>query len=247
MSLDPGIDAQRTDGDRLAAAARSILACPAEVELVVDGIDDLGAEIDDLEMREDAGRPSFSCATDAALAVAATDRRGALVTLRSGLGRPGSPDRDAVLTLSGRLSATGMAPCECCSEVRMQVGLDLDFALLSRVSVASTPARPDRFRVPLAAFHSPAHDLNRGFLQRSVEHANSCHATELRHAVATRTATRPGEIVGVQVRALRPDAVVLQWVDGDGGHQSVLSFPRAARSRADLGDLLRDQLHAGMC
>ncbi len=41
MSLDPGIDTGRADVQRLAAAARSILACPSDVRLVVDGIDDV--------------------------------------------------------------------------------------------------------------------------------------------------------------------------------------------------------------
>ena len=209
MPLDPGIDAQRTDGDRLAAAARSILACPAEVELVVDGIDDLGAEIDDLQMREDAGRPSFSCATDAALAVAATDRRGALVTLRSGLGRPGSPDRDAVLTLSGRLSATGMAPCECCSEVRMQVGLDLDFALLVdglAVGVCGTDreiaggeygwAPPGRRPVRASAVRRRDGALRRSAGPRDDRDGRSPRAGRGRRAPRGRCGPRPGRSAG---------------------------------------------------
>lgn len=246
MSLDPGLDAGRTDVHRLAAAARSILACPAEVHLVVDGVDDVTAGLEDahLEMQDHGGRPLFACPADAALAVAATDGRGALLTLHSGLGRPGSPDREATLTLSGRLEATGLEECECCTEVLMRVLLRLDFALLSRDGQEPEEAR---IRVPLAAFTSPAHDLNRGFLQRSVEHANQCHQDELRRAVAARTGTRLGDVVGVHLTGLRPDGVVLQWVDTTGSHESELRFPRAARTTPDLGELLREELHAGLC
>ncbi|MFC7502289.1 hypothetical protein ACOACQ_11335 [Nocardioides sp. CPCC 206347] len=249
MSLDTGIDAARVDIHRLAAAARSILACPDDVSLVVDGIDDITAGLDHehLEMRDHGGRPVFACPADSDLARAAHDRRGALLTLRSGLGRPGSPDRDATLTLSGRLEASGLEECECCCEVRLRVSLHLDFAVLARDSAPESAPDKARLRVPLAAFGSRAHDLNRGFLQRSVEHANLCHQDELRRAIATRTDTRLGDIVGVQLAELQTTAVVLQWVDVDGAHDAELRFPRAATSTADLGELLRSELHAGIC
>ncbi len=246
MSLDPGIDTGRADVQRLAAAARSILACPSDVRLVVDGIDDVTEGLADahLEMQEHGGRPLFSCPADAALAVAATDGRGALLTLHSGLGRPGSPERDATLTLSGRLEAGGLEECACCAEVRMRVVLHLDFALLARPGHGPEEAR---LRVPLAAFTSPAHELNRGFLQRSTEHANQCHQDELRRAVATRTGTRLGEVVGVQLTDLSAAGVVLQWVDVSGSHQAELRFGHPARTAPELGELLRSQLHPGLC
>lgn len=254
MSLDPGIDTGRADVHRLAAAARSILACPADVRLVVDGIDDVTAGLEDahLEMQDHGGLPTFSCPADAALAVAATDRRGALLTLHSGLGRPGSADREATLTLSGRLEASGLEECECCAEVRMRIVLQLDFAVLARDGQHEEEPEERsgdraRLRVPLHAFASRAHDLNRGFLQRSVEHANHCHQDELRRAVATRTSTRLGDVLGVHLADLRPDAVVLQWVDTTGSHQSELHFPRRATSAAELGELLRSELHSGLC
>lgn len=248
MSLDPGIDTGRADVRRLAAAARSILACPADVRLVVDGIDDVtdGLAEAHLEMQDQSGVPVFSCPADAALAVAATDRRGALLTLRSGLGRPGSADREATLTLSGRLEASGLEECHRCTEVRMRITLQLDFAVLAREAAGLAPDEA-RLRVPLQAFSSRDHDLNRGFLQRSVEHANHCHQDELRRAVAHRSATRLGEVVGVHLTELRPEGVVLQWVDLTGSHEATLRFPRAATSTTDLGELLRSELHAGLC
>ena len=43
------------------------------------------------------------------------------------------------------------------------------------------------------------HHLNRGHLQRSVEHANDCHQDELRQAVSTGTGTRAGDLGGVRI------------------------------------------------
>lgn len=236
------------DSHRLAAAARSILACPEDVALVVDGVADLAAgSANHLEMRDQDGRPVFSCLADTPLALAAHDGRGAVLTLRSGLGRPGSPDREARLILSGRLEAAGMEECPCCSEVRLRVGMHLDFVLLARDSEPSQVPAARQVRVPLSAFGSRAHDLNRGFLQRSVEHTNLCHQDELRRAIATRTDTRLGDVLGVHLTDLRTDRVVLQWVDLSGAHQTDLTFPRAATGTADLGELLRSELHAGLC
>jgi hypothetical protein len=245
VTLDLGIDTGRVDVGRLAAAARSILACPDEVQLVVDGVDDVVAGLDEdhLDLQDHGGRPVFSCPAGSALALAATDRRGALLTVTSGLGRPGSPDREASLTLSGRLEATGLEECPCCSEVRMRVTLHLNFALLSR---AGAPEGA-HLRVPLGAFAAREHDLNRGFLQRSAEHANACHQDELRRAVSTTTQTRLGDIVGVHLVDLRPDGVELQWVDTSGAYRTELHFRRSARSAEELGELLRTELHAGLC
>lgn len=249
MTLDAGIDTGRIDAHRLAAAARSILSCPAEVQLVVDGIDDLAASAggDPLEMRNHGGRPVFVCPVGSVLARAAAEGRGALLTLDSGLGRPDSIDRDATLTLSGRLEMLGSEECPCCDELRVQVAIALDFAVLTRASAPLAAPDETRVRVPLTAFTSPQHDLNRGLLQRSVEHANDCHQDELRRAVATRTDTRLREIVGVQLADLTPDHVVLEWVDVTGAHQATLPFSRTATTTHELGDLLRSELHAGLC
>jgi hypothetical protein len=244
MTLDPGLDVRR-----LAAAARSILACPLEVQLVVDGLDDVTAGLDDngLDMQDHGGRPVLTCPADSALAIAAIDGRGALLTVASGLGNADSADRDATLTLSGRLDPLGLEQCECCDEIRMRVGVELDFVLLARASAPDDAPDETRVRVPLAAYTSPEHDLNRGFLQRSTEHANHCHQDELRRAVASMTQTRLGEVAGVWLTGLRPEGVELRWVDVTGAHRSVLRFARSACSAQELGELLRTELHAGLC
>jgi hypothetical protein len=39
----------------------------------------------------------------------------------------------------------------------------------------------------------------------------------------------------------------VQWVDLRGSHSQVLVFRRAARNAEELGELLRRELHAGLC
>jgi hypothetical protein len=245
MSVDRSISLPGTaTPSQVAGTARSILACPADATLVVDGVDDVLAGTDDLGMSDLGGQPTFSCLPDTPLAEAARARRRALLTLESGLGPAGSPERAATLTLSGRLETRGHADCDCCGEVRDVVVLELNFALLAR---AGEDVPGQQVRVPLDHFRSPEHHLNRGFLQRSVEHANSCHQEELRRAVSTTTGTRLAEVVGVTLTGLRPDQVEVQWVDLNGSHARVCSFPHPARNAEELGNLLRGTLHAGLC
>lgn len=250
MTIDQSTQARRTaDPGRLAAAARSILSCPGDVQLVVDGVDDIGEGLDPevpggealLRMHDVAGHPVFSCPPGAALARAAHEGRNALLTVASALGEPGSQDRDATLTLTGALEAT-VEECTCCDDLRTRVTILPSLVLLAR---ATHPTQ--RLRVPLTAYGSADHHLNRGFLQRAVEHANDCHQSELRHALATTADLPMGQIAGVQLTGLRPDRVDLQWVDSRGAHHATLRFARTARTPEELGDLLREELHAGLC
>lgn len=238
--------------DTPAATARSILACPDQVRLVVDGIDDVTDGLDGLDgdvdgglaLRDVDGRPVLGCPPGSALAVAALEGRGALLTVTSGLGRSGSPERDAVLTLGGRVRADGLEECDCCDRVQATVSLELADVVLAP---GGADADGRAVRVDLADFRSSRHHLNRGFLQRSADHANACHQDELRRAVATTVGTRLGEVVGVQLTDLRPDRVELRWVDPTGAHRRLLRFGRPATTTAELGDLLRRELHAGLC
>lgn len=237
------------DPARLAAAARSILSCPDDVQIVVDGVDDISVGLDAVEpggepalaMQDIDGSPVFSCPPDAALARAAEEERKALLTLTSGLGAPGSPEREATLSLAGRLRTSGVEDCPCCTRQRVVLSIEVDFVVLTRTGHGT------RVRVPLGAFTAPEHHLNRGFLQRSVEHANQCHQEELRRAVSTTTGTRLRDIGGVGLSDLRPDRVEVRWVTAEGAHSAVLRFRRPATTTTELGELLRQELHAGLC
>ncbi|MCW2850418.1 MAG: hypothetical protein JWM84_82 [Nocardioides sp.] len=243
MSTDTSHLAALDEPAQLAAAARSILACPAAVNLVVDGVEDVLAGTADLGMQDLDGTPTFSCVPGSDLGAAAQVGASALLTLESGLGARGSADRQATLTLAGTLQVTGREDCGCCGEARDIVTLSITFALLAR-----TGSRPEQqYRVPLAPFRSPAHRLNRGYLQRSVEHANHCHQEELRRAVATTSGTRLSQVVGVALSDLRPDGVEVHWVDLDGAHTRELRFATPASTTEELGELLRRQLHSGLC
>lgn len=240
----PLLDLTHLDGPlRVAAAARSILACPSSVQLVVDGVDDVLAGTDDVGMQDLAGAPTFSCVPDTDLAHAAARGARALLTLHSGLGAMGSPDREATLTLAGTLHTTAREHCECCGQVRDVITLHLTFALLTRTD----GHLEQQDRVPLADFHSPALGLNRGYLQRSVEHANRCHQEGLRQAVATTTGTWLAQVVGVTLVDLSAQGVGVQWVDLTGSHSRTLTFARPAGDADELGELLRSTLQTGLC
>lgn len=229
----------------MAAVARSILSCPADVDLIVDGVATPLEPDDILGLQDVHGSPTLSCRPGSELAQAGVAGRSALLTLASGLGPVGSPDRADGLVLAGRLETRDREDCGCCTETRDIVGLRLDFALLTRRGGAEEPEQ--QFRVPLAHFGSGVHQLNRGFLQRSVEHANDCHQGELRRSMSLSSGTRMTDIVGVRLTGLSARGVVIDWVDTEGAHRTRIDFARPARSAAELGDLLRRELDAGLC
>ncbi len=237
-----------TDGDPrpVAADARSILACPSTVSLVIEGEDHAVGDGEELGLTDHRGTPTFLCPAGSAVARAAAANSSALLTVTSGLGPRGGSERGDTLTLAGRLERTGYEHCDCCNEERHVVSLQLNFVLLARPTPAG-PAAGRQLRVPLDEFRSRAHHLNRGHLQRSVEHANDCHQDELRHAVGTGTGTRSGDLLGVRIARLTPSDVVIQWVDGTGAHEQVIAFARTARDLTELGEMLRRGLHAGLC
>jgi hypothetical protein len=231
----------------VAADARSILACPSAVSLVIEGEEHAVGERDDLGLSDHRGTPTFLCPATSAVARAAAEHRSALLTVTSGLGPRGGRQRGDTLTLAGRLERTGAEHCDCCDELRHVVSLNLSFILLARPEDPAAGVPDRQLRVPLDEFRSRAHHLNRGHLQRSVDHANDCHQEELRQAVGTGTGTRPGDLLGVRIARLTPSDVVIQWVDDSGAHEQVVAFARTARDLSELGEMLRRGLHAGLC
>ena len=224
-----------------AALARSILSCPAEVDLVVEGVPHPLADDARLPMQDLAGVPTFACSPGGALARAGADRLPVVVTISSGLGDARSPLRQlraTSLALAGRLRLEGRELCECCAELRDRLVVDLDLVALVRGTTRTAIAVED--------FLDPALQLNAGYLQRAVEHANSHHAEELRHAAAARTGVRPRKIAAAHLGALTPRSVELSWITADGGNRTVLRFPTSARTPDQLADLLRRALHPGL-
>jgi hypothetical protein len=227
-----------TRADVDAELARSILACADSAELVVDGHPAVGCD-DDLGLRDDDGVPTFSCRSSSLLAEAGRDGSQALVTLVSGLGPEGGSDRSLTLTLTGRLGLGPRESCTCCGEERHDVALHLDFVVLSRGG--------EQRRVPLAAFRSPALRLNRGYLQRALEHANDCHREDLGQVVARTTGATVEQLLDARLSDLTTHGAELTWIDGEGGHRVALWFSRPAGSVEELAVLLRRELHAGIC
>lgn len=246
--VTPHDDTTLSDPTHLAAVARSILSCPAEVDLLVDGVSttlDAGDDTAALGLQDVHGAPTFSCPPDSELARAGALGRSALLTVASGLGPTGSAERGDRLVLAGRLEVRGTEECACCGESRDLVALVLNFVLLTRSGDAERSE--EQRRVPLEHFRSPAHHLNRGFLQRSVEHANDHHQDELRRAISLSSGVRLADVVGVRLTGLSTRGVEVGWVDVTGAHRTVIDFPRPARTTAELGELLRRELHAGLC
>jgi len=186
------------------------------------------------------GVPTFSCVSTSLMADAGREASRALVTLGSGLGPIDGPDRCLTLSLAGRLELGPMVACTCCGEQRHDVVLGLDFVVLARDG-------GDQRRVPLEAFRSSALRLNRGYLQRVLEHANDCHGDHLEQVVVRATGRPAEHLLGVQLVDLTTQGAELGWVDGDGGHRTTVWFSRPARSVEELGLLLRRELHAGIC
>jgi len=222
-----------------AETARSILSCPAGIDLVIEGVEDPTSDDHRLGMGETDGVPTFSCRVGASLSQAAGKRLGCVVTLASGLGAPGSPERAACVALAGRLRRTGAERCSCCGEVRDVIAVDVEAVRLTFDG--------ERITVPPAAFASPALVLNRGYLQRWRDHVTLAHQDRLREAVAERVGGTVDRIVAASLAWLRTDGVAVDWIEADGGHRLAFGFPREARTPHELGVLLRGQLHPDLC
>ncbi|QGA08357.1 hypothetical protein GFH29_13820 [Nocardioides sp. dk884] len=160
--------------------------------------------------------------------------------MSSGLGAPGSVERNTQLLVSGRLAVCGTTSCRCCAESRETVVLTPETVLLA-------PPGAPAVEVALPLFRSPDHELNTGYLQRIARHVAEEHQDRLRRTVATATATPLEEVLGVGLSALTREGVDVGWVDLQGAHRSTLTFPRPARSAAELSAMLRRELDAGPC
>lgn len=223
-----------------AELARSILACCTDAALTVDDYPAAG-EDDDLGLRDVDGVPTFSCRAFSVLAHAGAAGSAALVALGSGLGAEDSPDRGHTLTITGRLRSGGVEDCRCCGERRHDVHLQIGLVVLTRVGGGQVT-------IPLRAFLDPALRLNRGHLQRALEHANDCHVENLRDVVLQRTDTEPETLLDARMTGLTTDGVELAWIDpgrGAPGDRAVLAAgpdgrgARGARpARAARRDLL---------
>lgn len=228
-----------TDLTSPATLARSILSCPDEVDLVVEGVAHPLADDATLPMQDLAGVPTFACRPGGALSRAGSEGLPVVITVSSGLGAPRSALRAASLAIAGRLRLQGREACECCDEVRDRLSVDL-----VRVAVVGADGRVD---VPVEEFLAPGLLLNPGYLQRSLDHANGHHQDELRLAVASRVGVRPRSIVAVHLADLTARSVEVRWITADGGNRTVLRFPATATTPEQLGELLRRALHRDLC
>lgn len=223
-----------------AELARSILACCTDAALTVDRFPAAGDD-QDLGLRDVDGVPTFSCRSWAVLAQAGQARSRALVTLSSGLGPEDGPDRGHTLTVTGALRPGLVEDCRCCGERRHAIHLEVELVVLTRAD--GSP----QVTVPPHEFLDPGLRLNRGHLQRALEHANDCHADNLRDVVVRRTATLDEELLDARMTSLTTRGVELSWIDLAGAHRATMPFSRRARTVEELAVLVRHELHAGIC
>src|SRR5690606_26017867 len=167
-------------------------------------------------------------------------------------------DRAAELGATARLLVTGALPPQpgtsgelelvgqltrhhCCDRGQVVLTLDVDHVLLHGGDGNQT--RPIEPRL----YSRPELRLNRGYLERSAQHANHSHQPELRQAVALATGTRPNAIAAVQLEEVTPAGVLLAWVDSRGAHRASIDFDRVARTPEELATLLSEHRHSDLC
>lgn len=228
----------RREPSAVAARARGVLACPTSADLR-SGLDTLALGEDVLSLADDGGRPTLLCTPVAGLLTRAARREVVTLRLTSGVRDRTGARQDDVLEVTGRLVLGGHEDCGHCPEDHRVVTVE-PAAVSLTVLGRAVP-------VPVADFLDSGHALNRGFLQRAVEHANHCHGEELRRAVSRRTGLPAARLVAASLADLDPTGVDLHWVDADGAHRTRLAFGAAATDAAALGRLLRDHLDLELC
>lgn len=216
----------------IAAEARSVLACPAGASLVIQGVED--ALDDDLGLIDDGGTPIFLAAAGSPLERAADSGCNALLRVTSALSDEHS------IVIAGRLRTHH-------HDRAGRVVIELEISMVSLLSAADADRPAHHLHVSPDEFTRPELRLNRGYLHRSLTHANDCHQHELRAAVSMATGTRPNAIAGVRLFDLTPHGVSLCWVDGSGAHERTVAFDHTADTPEELADLLSRHLHSDLC
>ncbi|MBJ7528892.1 MAG: hypothetical protein JHD04_05130 [Nocardioides sp.] len=226
----------------VAAEARAVLSCATDAGLVVEGAPDVLRD-DTLGMAERDGVPTFTCSPAGDLALAAARGAGAVLTVDSALAGPAGA-RPPSVTVSGRLALAGLEACPCCEDERQVVRLVPEQVALQ---LTGPDGAGTSLAVPVEEYAAPAHALNRGYLQRCVEHAGRCHPEELRASVALAAGVPVERLIAAELADLTAGGVDVRWIDDAGAHVTRLVFPRAARTPAELAAMLRRELGAGIC
>ena len=216
-----------------AATARSILSCPAELVLAIDGRPHIERDDPWVGLEDWAGTPALICAHGGALSQAADRRADAELEVVGGI------HGGETLVLCGRLCLVTSEMCGCCNGARDYITVDVVEVTLVRGE--------ERIPVAVEDFADPALWLNEGFLRRTTAHINEHHGEHLRWAVAQRANLLASEVVAAQLVDLTSSGVEVQWVGVDGARSLLLFFPDAAINPDQLGEHLRSSLHPELC
>ena len=218
-----------------ATLARSVLSRPRRVTVRIGGWQHPALPERPGLATDPHGVPLFSVAPGSMFAAAAMEAAVVSIEVLSGVGRPGSPEREARLHLEGTLQHRGA--CRCCD----------DQAIVA-VQLRTVRVHTDEWRpVGLEHFHDPKHVLNPGFLEQMTEHANLAHQDELRESVAAAMGFDPSSLLAASLDRLDPFGVDVTWVDADGASTRHLTFATVVRTPDELGEALRTHLHPDLC
>lgn len=226
------------DPTELAGLARSAVSCPSAASMVAEGVEHL-LDSDGLSLAERDGVPTFWCHREAPVALAARERRSALLRVTGPASEDGGDGVSVVI--AGRL-AEEEVPGSCCPDARVVTLTPSLVVVLEPAEDGSTTRRT----VPLELYTDAAHRLNEGYLRRATHHANECHAGELVTSLALATGAPRSELIAASLAHLTPAGVEVCWIDLDGAHTRTVWFSRTARTPAELSNLLRRELHAGL-
>jgi Protein of unknown function (DUF2470) len=249
----------------LARQARAGLAEAESVTLLIQGIGRTKPITASIAMHDDAGRPTFWCPADSAVAGAAGRYADALLTIECG-GSPAQVSVDSVapksVIIGGRLSPRREAVSNLEQDlveivlIPLQVFLEFEDELTSRViqyevnredylavRMDTEPPAMGTVEIELPAQNDQAADELAREAGEIVAHSNADHQNELRHFVARRHGRSVHEIAGALLVSLDAHGTRLHWIDADGAHAMAVSFLRPARSGRELacylGSLLR--------
>jgi hypothetical protein len=223
------------DLPELARRARAALAEAHSVTLLIQGIGRNAVNAPTVVLHDKNGDPTFLCEAGSPVTPAA--RRGCPALLSIALD---GADGNLSVLLCGRLVRLGVERVD---------GVPVDIVGLEPERVLVECDDPEQaavvqYCVPLELYRDAAPDPLVDCAARIVAHTNESHQAQLRQCVARRMRVPVGEIAGVTLAELGPDAALLQWVDAQGSHTMRLRFPARATKPDELAGLLRMRLAA---
>jgi hypothetical protein len=113
-----------------------------------------------------------------------------------------------------------------------------------RARIERSRRGPTPHVVALDAYVEATPDPIVGYAARTIAHANSCHAGDLRRYISERFDLPEPVVAGAMLAGLDRHGAMLRWVDAVGAHTMTVEFGRSATCPRDLAGLLSTHLAA---